>query len=186
MTVITTDNRKRVNAVPFRGLWYDSSSLGNQFDITGGVSGDLSILKTGSAPSSGQIRVCRPLKGDLIEARLTMAATTPFGDFAEIRFYIGTFAADGFTANTSYTEAYIAAQHKLITGYNAALHYGSQANVYIDGLNLLPAIQAIDTQYGKNRDGWVLGIEIISKGLPDWYLYQFKIDCTVTIAELIA
>lgn len=186
MTVLSTDNRKRSNAIPFRALWYDNSNLGNQFNSDGTVSGDLSVLKTNNG-IGGQIRMCRPLKGDLVEARLTMQATTPVTSPTSLRFYIGTFAADGITANTSYTEEYKAAQHKLITGYTSAISYGSQANVFIDGLNLLPAIELADATFGKNTDGWILGVELITKtGGSDWYLYQFKVDCTVLLAEVRA
>lgn len=183
MTVQTTDNRRRVNAIPFRALWYDNSSVGNQFDLTGVVSGDLSILRTGF-PSSGQIRICRPLKGELIEARLSMQATFPNSGAQSLRFYIGRFDTDGITPVTL-TEAEIAASWKKISGFNAPISYPAMGNVFFDGLNLLPAIpKKGDADF--NQDGWILGVDIGLKDFPEqWVLYQFKIDCTAQVAELI-
>lgn len=184
MTVQTTDNRKRVNAIPFRGLWYDNSSVGNQFDINGTVSGDLSVIKTGNG-IGGQVRICRPLKGDLIEARLTMQGTMPPVGGNSLRFYIGKFDTDGVTPKTL-TEAEKAASWKKISGFTDYISYGSQANVFIDGMNLLPAIpKKGETDF--NADGWILGVDLVVKSNPElWYLYQFKVDCTVSIAELMA
>lgn len=179
----------RPTAMPYRAMWYDSSAVGNQIgtaalDVTGDLFGK---LNTGSM-NGGAIRLARPYKGDIIEAKLTWQAVTAFGDFAEIRFALGTFAADGVTA-VAPDSATIARHHKILTGYSAALSWGSQDVIFIDGLNLTPLIpKRGDADY--NEDGFVLYIEILSKyggadtGGGAYTLYEFKVDCSVQIGVL--
>lgn len=179
----------RPTAIPFRSLWYDNTSQGNRFGSNlGEISGDLDGKVSTGFMLGGLMRFCRPLKGDIIEARLTWQAVTAFGDFAEIRFAIGTFASDGITA-VAPDSATIARHHKIITGFNAPLSYGSQDNIFIDGFNLTPVIPKRG-EAGFNEDGFVLYIEILSKyggadtGGGGYAVYEFKVDCSVQIGVL--
>ena len=180
----TSNLALRPTAIPFRSLWYDDTSLGNRFGSgVGEISGDLS-----GKVSTGFMRFTRPLKGDIIEARLTWQAVTAFGDLAEIRLGLGTFASDGVTA-VAPSEATLARQHKIITGYTAPLSWGSQDVIFIDGLNLTPVIPKRG-EADFNEDGFVLYVEILSKyggadtGGGAYTVYEFKIDCSVQIGVL--
>lgn len=170
-------------AVPFRANWYDSNALGNQFESgETTVSGDLTCIRTANGVG-GQIRLARPYYGKIISAVLTMQATTPVLSPTSIRFYKGDFQSDGVTAVTSYTDERIKTDWLAISGFSAALDYGSQDNVYIDGMDLMYCIpQRGDSDY--NEDGWVLGVDLVNRDPTDWYLYNFRIDCQVQLGEM--
>ena len=179
----------RPTAIPFRSLWYDNTSLGNRFGSgVNDISGDLYQKVSTGAMNGGLIRYCRPLKGDIIEARLTWQAVTAFGDFADIRFALGTFDTDGITPIAP-SEATIQAHQKILFGTSNALHWGSQANIFIDGLNITPLIPKRG-EANFNEDGFVLYIDILSKyggadtGGGAYTVYEFKLDCSVQIGVL--
>lgn len=177
----------RPTAIPFRSLWYDNTSIGNRFGSRlGDTSGDVEPVWGTTRGNSGSIRFTRPLKGDIIEARLTINALTPFGGFADIRFAIGTFDTDGITPITP-SEATIRAHQKILFGNENPLNYGNQDNIYIDGLNLTPLIPKRG-EVGFNEDGFILYTDINGKtgtnALGDWTLYEFKMDCSVQIGVL--
>ncbi len=173
----------RPRAIPFRSLWYDNDVYGNRFGVT---TGDLYPVWGTTQGNSGSIRMTRPLKGDIVEARLTIQAVTPFGGFADIRFAIGTFDSDGITAIAP-SSATIKAHQKILFGTENPLSYGNQANIFIDGLNLTPLIPKRG-EANFNEDGFVLYTEINGKtgtnASGDWTLYEFKVDCSVQIGVL--
>lgn len=176
------DNALRYKAIPYRANWFDNSSgIGNQFIPDSTITGDLSVLMTGIG-TGGMIRFLRPFKGDIISAKLTMNGVTPATGFGELRFYKGAFAADGVSKGTARTEAQIAADW-LKLGYTAAWFYGTQDNVFVDGLDIMPLIpKRGDSDY--NEDSFILGVDLFLKdGGSDWHLYDFKIDCNVRMAQ---
>lgn len=178
----TTDKRTRQRSIPFRPMWFDSSSIGNTFISGGQISGDLSVLQTGIG-AGGQIRYCRPEKGELTEAYLTMNAVAPVQSPTELRFYIGSFQADGITPATP-SAARIAEHHKILTGRNSPYFYGSQANIFIAGLNLMRLIpQRGDAEF--NSDAFIIGVEISAKAPNEWVLWDFIVDCSVSLAEVV-
>ena len=178
-----TDNALRRLAVPFRPNWYDSStSIGNVFEPGSTTTGDLTCIGT-ALGNGGRIRLTRPYYGDIISANLTLQATTPVLSPTTLRFYKGDFNADGFTAATSYSEARIAADWLAISGFNAALDYGSQDNVFIDGMDISYIIpKRGDSDY--NADGFILGIDLVNRDPADWYLYNFRVDCQVQLGAV--
>lgn len=170
-------------AVPFRALWFDdTATYGNEFVPGSTTTGDLYDVMGTLNPSGGQIRLTRPFYGDIISAVLTMQATAPVSSPTILRFYKGDFDADGITAVTSYTEARRASDWQTISGYSSELVYGSQANIFIDGLDITSIIpKRGDADF--NEDGFILGVDLTTKD-TDWYLYNFKVDCTVQLGAL--
>ncbi len=167
----------RNKAIPFRANWYDNTSgVGNQFEPGATtVTGDLTVIRTGNG-AGGLIRLCRPHYGDIISAFLTLQATAPVLAPTTLRFYKGDFNSDGLTAVTSYSETRKAGDWFKISGFESALDYGSQDNVFIDGLDIGYIIpKRGDADY--NEDGFILGVDLVNRDPADWYLYNFKIDC---------
>lgn len=177
------DKSTRYKSIPYRANWFDNQlGIGNIFLPDGNVTGDLSVMMTGIG-TGGMVRFLRPFKGDIISAKLTMNGVTPATGFGELQFYKGTFAANGVDKGTTPSAAQIAADWKLLSGFTAPLFYGTQDNVFIDGLNLMPIIpQRGDADF--NEDSFCLGIDLFLKdGGADWHLYDFKIDLAVRMAK---
>jgi len=157
----------RKTAIPFRARTWDD---------------DVEVTIGDGAGNSGQIRMCRPYKGEIIEAKMLWWGLA--SDGMQLRLYFGEFEDDGVTAKTSYSESKIARDHKLITGFNAPINYGFMGNIFLDGLSLTKGIP----QHGDpdfNPYGFILGIEIDGATIPEfWQLFEFKVDCTVQMGVL--
>lgn len=179
MTMVS-DKRTRVHAVPFRGLWFSNLNYGGVGNalVDGQADGDLRPFAQGLP---AQVRICRPAKGDLIEARLTINALSPPTGFNELQIYIGDFDTDGITPKTLSSEE-IARRHKILTGLSAPITVGVQDNIYIDGLNLMPLIPKRG-QTGFNEDAFIVGLYMINRD-AGFFLYDFFVDCSVQIAEV--
>lgn len=181
MTQSATDRRLRKNAVPFQGKWYsnyDGALTGSQL-VDNVADGDLGAVIT--AGGNGQIRIARPTKGDLIEARLTINAVALDGGL--FRFYIGRFGTDGVTPLTL-TDKQKAASWKKMTGFNDYIMYGIMDNVSIDGWNLMADIPPRDSSE-FNEDAFIIGLELAETGgVNNFIVYDFKVDCTIQIAEV--
>lgn len=184
MTRITTDKRTRVNAIPFRGQWFSNLNYGGVGNtlVDGEADGDLRPV---SQALPATVRICTPAKGDLIEARLTLNAVAPDTGLFDFYIYIGEFEADGVTPKALTTEEKLASWKKL-TGFDEALLFGNQANIYFDGLNLFPALpKRGDPKF--NEDAFIIGFEMFIKNPPvfgDFVLFDFFVDCSVQIAEV--
>lgn len=178
---IVSDLRTRFRAIPFRGQWFSDSGAVAVVLQDGEADGDLEAFANGNA---AQARIARPAKGDLIEARLTINAVTPEIGGNTFQIYIGEFDTDGITPLTL-SAAEIARRHKILTGYTAPFDYGSQDNVFIDGLDLMPLIPKRG-EVGFNEDAFIVGLDLGLKDfLSQWVLFSFKVDCTVQIAEVM-
>lgn len=178
--IITSDLRTRVHSVPFRGQWYSDGGIVGVVLENGVADGDLQAFAEGSP---AQVRIARPAKGDLIEARLTINAVTPPSGANSLSIYVGDFDTDGLTPLELSAEE-IARRHEILTGYDAPFDYGFQDNVFIDGLNLMPLIPKRGED-GFNEDAFIVGLDLGLKDFPEqWVLYTFKVDCTVQIAEV--
>lgn len=177
---IISDKRTRVRSIPFRGQWYAEAGIVSVVLENGQADGDLEAFADGSP---AQIRIARPAKGDLIEARLTINAVTPAIGGNSLQIYVGDFDTDGITPLTLSSDE-IKRRHAILTGFNAPFDYGSQDNVFIDGLNLMPLIPKRG-ETGFNEDAFIVGLDLVLKDFPSqWVLYTFKVDCTVQIAEV--
>lgn len=188
------DKQLRYGAIPYRAQWFDNGNgaytFSNNFDsVAGKTTGDLAGIATNSAIGQVPIRFARPYKGDIIEARLTFQATAPSSFGAIFMMYGCDFAADGFTPDiASVSAARKASDWKKIYGDPAARVFGNQANIFFNGFNLMPLIpKRGDANF--NEDGFIIVFDITSKSDPTdpslgWFLYNFKIDCIVQMAEL--
>ena len=177
-----SDKRLRQHQIPFQGKWfsnYSATNTGSQL-ANGIADGDLALFATGQ---SSQIRIARPMKGDLTQAKLMINAVAPDVGIIEFGFYIGSFDTDGVTPLTLSREETLR-RHKLLTGRTDFILYGNQANIYWDGLNLLPFIPKRG-ETGFNEDAFILGIVCEIKNTPSqpFYMFDFKVDCAVTMAE---
>lgn len=179
----TGDLGLRKGAIPFRATWFDQNAIGNQFDSEAGeTTGDLALTIATGQGNGGSIRMTRPAKGDLLSARLTLEAVTPVLSPTTIRLAVGTFAADGVTA-VAPSAATIAEHSRILLGNAAGWSYGSQDNVFIDGIDFGPLIpKRGDADFVE--DGWVLYVELSLKDPSDWTLFTFKVDCTVQLGAL--
>lgn len=132
----------------------------------------------------GRIRFIRPFAGDIITAKLTIIGTAPTGGTAQIRFYKGTFNADGVTAAAVPSAAQIAADHKAITGLDVPYSFTSGSPLIVDGVDLKRVIPAPgDADY--NEDGFILGVEVTGVPNPTTFKYRdFKLDCTAQMGVL--
>lgn len=180
MTQILTDKRLRQNAITFQGKWYSNYSgtaTGSQL-VDGVADGDLADFALGNA---AQVRIARPAKGDLVEARLTINAVSPPTGFSELSIYIGDFDTDGVTPLTlNATE--IARRWKVLTGLSSPISVGVQDTYYIDGLNLMPLIPKRG-ETGFNEDAFIIGLNLNNRD-SGFVLYEFKVDCSIQMAEV--
>lgn len=174
-----TDKRLRVNHIPFRGTWFSNGALGVGVQLIDGVAdGDLKTFAEGNA---AQVRIARPAKGDLVEARLTINAVSPPTGFSELSIYVGDFDTDGLTPLTL-TSAEIARRWKILSGFSAPLSVGVQDTYYIDGLNLMPLIPKRG-EAGFNEDAFIIGLNLVNRD-AGFVLFDFFVDCSVQIAEV--
>lgn len=168
----------RPKAIPFRSLWYDGFDIGNDFDGQT-IYSDLLKVMVGDG---GSVRMTRPTKGDLVELRLTIQGTAPTGAPTTLRFAIGTFDTDGITAIAP-SETTISQHMTALFGSSAPLSYGSEAEILIDGISLMPVIpKKSDPDY--NEDGFVLYVEINGSETDDITIREFKVDGSVQIGVL--
>lgn len=183
MNRIISDLRRRTRAMPYRANWYDDeATIGNVFQSGLSATGDLNLVMSGAG---GAMRFLRPFKGDLVEARLTMQGVAPTQVPTQMRFYKGDYDTDGITAITSYTEARIASDHKLLTGLDVPISLSTEEVILIDGLDISKIIpKRGDADF--NEDGFILGVELIGTAPGEIIVSQFKIDCTVNIAESVS
>lgn len=174
-----TDKRLRVNHIPFRGTWFSNGALGVGSQLADGVAdGDLAGFAQGNA---AQVRIARPAKGDLVEARLTINAVSPPTGFSELSIYVGDFDTDGLTPLTLSADE-IARRWKILSGFNAPLSVGVQDTYYIDGLNLMPLIPKRG-EAGFNEDAFIVGLNLVNRD-AGFVLFDFFVDCSVQIAEV--
>lgn len=155
--------------------------IGNTL-VDGQADGDLRPL---SQALPAQVRILTPAKGDLIEARLTLNAVAPDTGLFDFYIYIGEFDTDGITPKTL-TTAEKMASWKRLTGFDEPILYGMQDNIYFDGLNLFPELpKRGDAKF--NEDAFIIGFEMFIKNPPSspFVLYDFHVDCSVQMAEVL-
>lgn len=177
---IVSDIRRRANAIPFRGQWFSNSLLVSNVLQDGDADGDLAAFANGG---NAQVRIATPAKGDLVEARLTINAVVPFDAPTLFSIYIGDFDTDGLTPLTL-SQAEIDRRHKILTGFDEPMFYGSQDNMFINGLDLMPLLKKRG-EAGFNPDAFIVGLQLSVKTTPaEFVLYSFKVDCTTNMAEI--
>ena len=178
------DKAQRFRAIPYRANWFDGSgSIGNIFIPDSTISGDLSVLASGDG-DGGMVRFCRPYKGDIVSAKLTIQAEASNTTPTTLRIFKGDFDTDDLTALalSTYSEERKAADWLKLTGETSPYNYGAAEAILIDGINIMPFIPARgDADF--NEDGFILGFELDAGNPADWHMYTFKIDCLVRMAK---
>lgn len=168
----------RPKAIPFRSLWFDGYVIGNDFDGQT-INSDLFKLMLGDG---GSIRMTLPTKGEVVELRLTIQGTAPTGAPTTIRIARGTFDTDTITA-VAPDENTIKRHMVALFGADTPLSYGSDAEILIDGLSLVPILpRKGDADF--NEDGFVLYIDIMGSDTDDLEIREFKVDGSVQIGVL--
>lgn len=182
-----TDKRLRQHAIPFQGKWFSNYvGTGTGSQLANGVA-DGDLAPWANLAQSTQIRIAKPSKGDLVQARLSFNAVSSDGGFTEMILYWGDFDTDGVTP-LALTRAEMIRRHKLLTGRSAEFNFGVQNNIIIDGLNFMPFIPKRGDA-GFNEDAFIIGIDYSEKNPPvfsPFKLFEFKVDCAVQIAEVQA
>lgn len=158
-----TDKKTRDSAIPFEATPFTTSAIGDNGTMDAGklISSDTLVV----------IRMCKPDRGDLIEAHLNLQMTV--NSALNVKVAIGRFASDGFNAVSSYTQAEIDASHQRITGSSAAI--ASSGNLLlVDGVNIFPEIpNADDANY--SRDGFVLLLQFSRARTSNDILRRFNV-----------
>jgi hypothetical protein len=180
-----SDKRLRKNQIPFQGKWFSNYvGTGTGSQLANGIAdGDLALFASGQ---TSQIRIARPMKGDLTQARLSINAVAPDVGVIQFGIYIGSFDTDGVTPKVLTLQEQLR-RHKLLTGQSDWISYGNQANIYWDGFNIFPFIpKKGDPEY--NEDAFIIGIvnEIKNTPATPFFLFEFKVDCAVQMAEVQA
>lgn len=182
--VIVSDKSLRKNQIPFQGKWfsnYVATTTGSQL-IDGVADGDLAAFANGG---SAAIRIPRPTKGDLTEAKFYLNAVAPDTGIIQFGFYIGKFDTDGVTPKVMTNEEKLAS-YKKMTGATDWRTFGMQANIFIDSFNIFPFIpKKGDPEY--NEDAFILGFVCEIKNPPvfsPFRIWEFKVDGAVQLAEV--
>jgi hypothetical protein len=178
----------RKTAIPYyANVWGYNRSQDSDQDISSSSNiGDLVNLIPASYSGAGTIaavnpiRVLQPQYGDFVEANLTLAFSLASAEGArEFRVAIGKFASR-YTAETSYTDAYIEASHRKITGRDEPFDIAPAGSLSIPRLNLYPGMyHRGDTEF--RDDAFVVLLcfdQAPSKG-SGYTFTKFEVNCTM-------
>ena len=123
----------------------------------------------------------QPEKGDIVEAYLFMEMAAPSNMGLSVRLGIGYFTANNVIPETSYSDAYIAEQHRKITGTDAPFTVAASGTLIIDA-DLTKAIPHNGDSTFLS-DGFVLLVTF--QELPavanGYNLNKFKLNCSAQI-----
>lgn len=184
----SSDKALRQSAIPYyANVWGYNRTLGSDQDISTSSSiGDLvnlipaSYFGSGTIQQVNPVRVLQPQYGDIIEANLNLKFSMASAEGArQFRIAIGKFASR-YTAETSYSEAYINASHSQITGRDAPFTIAPGGSLTIPRVNLYPGMyHRGDTEF--RDDAFVVLLvwdQAPSKG-SGYTFTKFEIDCTM-------
>lgn len=164
------DKATRSKAIPFI-----SNFLGSAATYGSGLLANPTLL-------SGDLRtvaipMTRPEKCDIIEAYLFMQMTAPSNSALKVRLGIGTFSS-GVVPDTEYSEAYLDAQHRKITGSDTPLTVAANGTLYIDADLTRNLHVEGDAEF--NSDAFVLLVTFYKNPDPNlgYSLDEFKLSCT--------
>ncbi len=180
------DKALRKSAIPYyaniwgynRNQYSDQAIGGEQASIN---SSDLQPFQiTYGTPSTiNPVRVLQPHYGELIECNLQLAFHLATAEAPrQFRVAIGYFSSR-YTAQTSYSEDYINADHKLITGKITPYSIGAGGSFSANKLNLLPALYKNGHSLFK-EDAFVVLLcfdQAPSTG-AGWLLSRFEVGAT--------
>lgn len=171
-----SDKATRRTAVPFVATPY-AVNLGiptddaiQNVDFLGTIS-DTTPLRV--------MRLCKPERGDLIQAYLNLFMTA--GSALTAKVAIGRFDTDGVNVVTP-TQAEIDAGHLALTGTSTPFTSSGGALI-IDGLNLVKKIPKLgETNY--NKDGFVLIVQFSRTITSADPVRRFEVACSVNMGLL--
>lgn len=182
----------RETAIPYyANIWgYNRASLSDKAiapdpaDTSGfyPTLGDLANFEPthGVLSTINPIRILQPHYGNIVEANLNLNFTLASAEASrQLRIAIGTFSSR-YTAQTSYSDAYINASHAQITGTNTPFTIGAAGTFSMNKLNLKPAM------YGRQssnflEDAFVL-LLVFDKAPSTGSGYKFTrcdVECTM-------
>jgi hypothetical protein len=187
------DKALRKTAIPYyANVWgYNRGQFSDENISSADRIGDLSKMQPSdyftqtSIAAVNAIRVLQPQYGDIIEANLNLRFRTANAEGARLfRIAIGYF--DGlYDAETSYTEDYITASHRKITGRDAPYNIPPASSLSVPRLNLQPDMYHDgDSQY--RDDAFVVLLcfdQAPSKG-AGYEFTKFDIECTMQMGLL--
>lgn len=126
------------------------------------------------------IRVLQPQYGDIIEANLNLRFTLASAEGArQFRVAIGKFSST-YTAETSYTEAYIAESHRKITGRDSPYAIAPAGTMRVQRLNLYPGMyHRGETEFRDDAFVVLLCFDTAPSKGSGYTFTKFDIDCTM-------
>lgn len=178
----------RKTAVPYyANVWgYNRGEQSDQDISLSNNIGDLvnlipaSYFGSGTIQQINPVRVLQPQYGDIIEANLNLKFSMASAEGPrKFRIAIGEFASR-YTAETSYTGAYIDESHRKITGRDSPYEISAAGSFIVPRLNLYPGMyHRGDTEF--RDDAFVVLLvwdQAPSKG-AGYTFTKFEIDCTM-------
>lgn len=152
-----SDRTLRSASVPFYGhVWGFNRVEESDTSIGSFATGDLLNFRSGGTLSTvNAIRVAHPYYGGMVNCDLNLKFTLASADTSkQFRIAIGTFGSN-YAATTSYTEPFINASHKKITGRDTPYTIAAAGTFNVGKLNLMPALyNRADANY--KDDGFVI------------------------------
>lgn len=178
----------RETAIPFyANVWgYNRNEQSDQSIMQATNLGDLTnFASAGTLSRINAIRVLQPQWGDLIEANLNLKFTLASAEAArQLRIGIGNFSS-GYTAQTSYTEAFIDSQHKLITGRTTPYSISAAGTFNQSKINLQPALyHQDDAQFVRDAFVLLLVFDQAPSTGSGWSFDKFEINCSAKLGLL--
>lgn len=156
-------------------LPYSASYVGDLSSmIPTSYNGDTSISTINA------IRVLQPQYGDIIEANLNLNFTMASAEGArQFRIAIGKFSS-AYTAETSYTEAYITESHRKITGRDSPYAIAPAGTMRVQRLNLYPGMyHRGDTEFRDDAFVVLLCFDTAPSKGSGYTFTKFEVDCTM-------
>lgn len=182
------DRALRSAAVPYyANVWgYNRGEQSDQNISSANDFGDLvnlipaSFFGSGTIQTINPVRVLQPQYGDIIEANLNLKFSMASAEGArKFRIAIGKFD-DRYTAETSYSEAYINASHSKITGRDSPYTIPPASTFSVPRVNLYPAMYHRGDADFRDDAFVVLLVfdQAPSKG-TGYTFTKFEVDCTM-------
>lgn len=131
------------------------------------------------------VRLTTPAGGDLIEAYFSIILHAATATGFSVRIFVGYFSDTNLTADSTYTEAEIAAGHLALNGTSTSYTVAAGESLFIDDLNLLPCIpKPGDSDY--KEDGFVLvfAFDAAPDNSAGWSVDAFRVTCSAQMGLL--
>jgi hypothetical protein len=171
-----SDKGTRKTAVPFVATPY-GYNLGLPSEDAIQLVDFLGTIST--TPALRVMRLCKPERGDLIQAYMNLFMTA--GSALTAKVAIGRFDTDGINVVTP-TQAEIDAGHFALTGTTTPFT-ASGGSLIIDGLNLVKLIPKLG-QTNYNKDGFVVIVQFSRDITSSDPVRRFEVSCSVQMGLL--